>query len=121
MLGAAFGAGAPGVPTWEAGLGTDASDVGGLVGAVLDGAGGFGESNVFAWRSCADGIPSRFAGKFLTALIALTIPSAVAPTMYSFSTSLMAVHPALARVPRYVWAVVATAMCVSRRCISSIP
>ncbi|KAI0028765.1 permease for cytosine/purines, uracil, thiamine, allantoin-domain-containing protein [Vararia minispora EC-137] len=92
MIGAALASAAPVVPDWAAGLGPDSSDVGGLVGAVLARAGGF--------------------GRFLTALIALTIPSGVAPTMYSFGTSLMAVTPLAARVPRYVWGVVATAVLI---------
>ncbi|KAI0056606.1 purine-cytosine permease [Artomyces pyxidatus] len=91
MLGVAFAAGAPAVPAWEAGLG-GGSNVGGLLGAVLAMAGGF--------------------GRFLTVTIALTIPSAVAPTMYSFGTSFMAVTPLFARIPRYVYAIVSTAILI---------
>ncbi|THH12960.1 hypothetical protein EW146_g7213 [Bondarzewia mesenterica] len=91
MLGASFAASAPAVPAWQAGLG-DGSNVGGLIEAVLSMSGGF--------------------GKFLTVVIALTIPSAVAPTMYSFGTSFMAVTPILAKVPRYVYAVIATAILI---------
>ena len=61
MIGAAFAASAPVVPAWQAGLGADFGNVGGLVGAVLFEAGGW--------------------GKFLAVVCALTIPSAVAPTM----------------------------------------
>ncbi|TFY57346.1 hypothetical protein EVG20_g8587, partial [Dentipellis fragilis] len=69
MLGAAFAAGAPAVPSWQAGLG----DV----------------------------------------VIALTIPGAVAPTMYSLGTSFMAITPPLfAKIPRYVYAVVSTAILI---------
>lgn len=95
MLGAAFAASAPAVPAWQAGLG-NGSDVGGLLGSVLFGAGGF--------------------GKFLTALVALTVPSVVAPTMYSFGTSFMTVTPLLARLPRYVYAMVATGMYAFPKC-----
>ncbi|KAA1476145.1 purine-cytosine permease [Dentipellis sp. KUC8613] len=91
MLGAAFAAGAPAVPSWKAGLG-DGNDVGGLLESVLAMSGGF--------------------GKFLTVVIALTIPSAVAPTMYSLGTSFMAVTPLFARIPRYVYAVVSTAILI---------
>ncbi|TFY57856.1 hypothetical protein EVG20_g8379 [Dentipellis fragilis] len=91
MLGAAFAAGAPAVPAWQAGLG-DGSDVGGLLEAVLAMSGGF--------------------GKFLTVVIALTIPSAVAPTMYSFGTSFMAVTPLFAKIPRYVYAIISTAILI---------
>ena len=61
MIGAAFAASAPAVPAWQAGLGADFGNVGGLIGAVLFEAGGW--------------------GKFLAVVCALTIPSAVAPTM----------------------------------------
>ncbi|KAI0263039.1 cytosine-purine permease [Gloeopeniophorella convolvens] len=91
MLGAAFAASAPAVPAWQAGLG-DGSNVGGLLGAVLAMSGGF--------------------GRFLTVVVALTIPSAVAPTMYSFGTSFMAVSPLFARVPRYAYALVSTAILI---------
>ncbi|TFY78263.1 hypothetical protein EWM64_g5746 [Hericium alpestre] len=91
MLGAAFAAGAPAVPAWQAGLG-EGSNVGGLIEAVLAMSGGF--------------------GKFLTVVIALTIPSAVAPTMYSFGTSAMAVAPFFAKIPRYVYAIISTAILI---------
>ena len=92
MLGAAFAAAAPAVPAWEAGF-DNGNSVGGLVEAVLAPAGGF--------------------GKFLTVLIALFIPSACAPTMYTFASSCMAVAAVFARVPRWVYAVVSEGMCVS--------
>jgi purine-cytosine permease-like protein len=91
MLGAAFAASASAVPTWQKGF-RDGTNVGGLVEAVLAMSGGF--------------------GKFLTVVIALTIPSAEAPTMYSFGTSSMAIAPILARIPRYLYPIVSTAMCV---------
>ncbi|KAI0316074.1 cytosine-purine permease [Amylostereum chailletii] len=91
MLGAAFAAGASSVPSWQEGLG-NGSNVGGLVGAILAEAGGF--------------------GKFLTVMVALTVPSACAPTMYSFGTSFMTVWPLLARVPRYLYGFVATAVLI---------
>ena len=89
MLGAAFAAAAPGVPTWNVGF-DNGNSVGGLVYAVLSPAGGF--------------------GKFLTVVIALFIPSACAPTMYTFASSFMTIHAWFARVPRYVFTVISCAM-----------
>ena len=63
MIGAAFAAAAPGVPSWSTGF-KDGSDMGGLIAAVLDPAGGF--------------------GKFMLVLIAVSTSSACAPTIYSF-------------------------------------
>ncbi|KAG2146356.1 cytosine-purine permease [Suillus clintonianus] len=81
-LGAAFAAAAPNVPAWNAGF-NNSSSVGGLLYSVLLSTGVF--------------------GKILTALVALTIPSACAPTMYTFSTSFMAVATWFAAVPRWVY------------------
>lgn len=89
MLGAAFAAAAPVVPEWAAGF-DNGSSVGGLVQAVLSSAGGF--------------------GKFLTVLIALFIPAACAPTMYTFASSFMTIHPWFARIPRYVYTIISEAM-----------
>ncbi|GLB39366.1 putative permease for cytosine/purines, uracil, thiamine, allantoin [Lyophyllum shimeji] len=91
MLGAAFAAMAPAVPSWQAGF-KDGSNVGGLIAAVLSPAGGF--------------------GKFLMVLISLSIPSACAPTMYTFGTSFMSVAPLFARVPRYVFAIISAAILI---------
>ena len=63
MIGAAFAAAAPGVPSWAAGF-KGGNDMGGLIAAVLAPAGGF--------------------GKFLLVLIAASTSSACAPTIYSF-------------------------------------
>ena len=58
-------------------------------------------------------------GKFLTVLVALSVPSACAPTMYSFGTSAMnitsldaiKVIPAFVRhIPRNVYAIVSFGM-----------
>ncbi|KAG2135296.1 hypothetical protein DEU56DRAFT_949253 [Suillus clintonianus] len=81
-LGAAFAAAAPSVPAWNAGF-QDSSSVGGLLYSVL--------------------LPAGVFGKILTALVALSIPSACAPTMYTFSTSFMAVATYFAAVPRWVY------------------
>ncbi|KAM5532151.1 hypothetical protein V8D89_014176 [Ganoderma adspersum] len=85
MLGAAFAAAAPLVPEWEAGF-DNGNSVGGLVEAVLSPAGGF--------------------GKFLTVVVALFIPSACAPTMYTFASSFMTIHAWLGRVPRYIYTII---------------
>ncbi|KAI0765267.1 purine-cytosine permease [Fomes fomentarius] len=91
MLGAAFAAAAPAVPKWEAGLGVGGS-VGGLIQAVLASCGGF--------------------GTFLTALLALFVPSACVPIMYTLASSFMAIHASFARIPRYVYAILSTAILI---------
>ncbi|KAH7920122.1 hypothetical protein BV22DRAFT_1133321 [Leucogyrophana mollusca] len=80
-LGAAFAAAAPSVAAWSAGF-DNSSSVGGLVFAVLGPAGAF--------------------GTFLTAMVALSIPSSCILAMYSVGTSFMTVHPWFAAVPRWV-------------------
>ncbi|KAI0634352.1 permease for cytosine/purines, uracil, thiamine, allantoin-domain-containing protein [Trametes polyzona] len=87
MLGAAFGATALSVPSWEAGLG-NGNDVGGLVAAIL--------------------APTKGFGKFLLVLLSLTAPSACAPTMYTVCTSFMTIHRNFAHMPRFLIAVVST-------------
>ncbi|KAI6127960.1 cytosine-purine permease [Pisolithus croceorrhizus] len=81
-MGAAFAAAAPNVPAWNAGF-QDSSSVGGLVYSVLTPVGGF--------------------GKLLTVLVALSVPSACAPCMYTFSTSFMVIAGWFALVPRWVY------------------
>ncbi|KAF9226335.1 purine-cytosine permease [Gyrodon lividus] len=81
-LGAAFAAAAPNVPAWNAGF-QDSTSVGGLLYGVLTPVGGF--------------------GRFLTVLVALSIPSACAPTMYTFSTSFMSVSTWFSLIPRWVY------------------
>ncbi|TFK70127.1 hypothetical protein BDN72DRAFT_959040 [Pluteus cervinus] len=88
-IGAAFAATAAGVPAYESGF-NGGNDVGGLVEAVLAPLGGF--------------------GKFLVVVISLSIPSSVAPTMYTFGTSFMTIHEFFAKVPRYMFAIVSTAI-----------
>ncbi|KAG2135332.1 permease for cytosine/purines, uracil, thiamine, allantoin-domain-containing protein [Suillus clintonianus] len=84
-LGAAFAAAAPNVPAWNAGF-NNSSSAGGLLYSVL--------------------LPTGVFGKILIALVALSIPSACAPTMYTFSTSFMAVATWFAAVPRWVYILV---------------
>ena len=87
LVGAAFTAAAQHVPAWGAGLG-NGNDVGGLIAAVLRGAGGF--------------------GRFLVVCMALTTPSASTPTMYTVCTSFMTVARPLQRLPRFVVAILST-------------
>ncbi|KAI0942810.1 hypothetical protein AcV7_002117 [Taiwanofungus camphoratus] len=98
MLGAAFTATAMYVPAWKAGLG-NGNDVGGLIAAILAPAGGF--------------------GKFLLVLLSLTAPSQCAPTMYTVCTSFMTVAPIFARIPRFVIALVSTAILIPVAIIGS--
>ena len=69
------------------------NDVGGLVGAILAPVGGF--------------------GKFLLVLLALSTPSACAPTLYTVCTSFMTISSVFAKIPRAIIAIVSTAMCVN--------
>ncbi|KAG1868500.1 cytosine-purine permease, partial [Suillus subluteus] len=84
-LGAAFAAAAPNVPAWNAGF-DDSSSVGGLLHNVL--------------------LPTGAFGKILTALVALSISSACAPTMYTFSNSFMAIATWFSTVPRWVFVLI---------------
>ncbi|KAI0790471.1 cytosine-purine permease [Abortiporus biennis] len=90
-LGAVFAASAVNVPSWEKGF-DDGNNIGGLVEAVLSTSGGF--------------------GKFLTVLLALSVPSACAPTMYTFGTSFMTVGAFFSKVPRYVFMVISEAILI---------
>jgi len=91
MVGAGFAAAAPGIPSWSSGF-QEGNNMGGLLAAVLAPAGGF--------------------GKFLLVLLALSTSSACAPTMYTFGNSFMAITPFFARVPRYVFTIVSTAILI---------
>ncbi|CCM05632.1 uncharacterized protein FIBRA_07861 [Fibroporia radiculosa] len=91
LLGAAFAATALYVPSWQAGLG-NGNNIGGLIAAVLSPAGGF--------------------GKFLLVPLSLTAPSQCAPAMYTACTSLMTVSARFARIPRYVLAMISTAILI---------
>jgi hypothetical protein len=66
MIGAAFAIAAVGVPSYAAGF-DNGNDIGGLVAAIFEPIGGF--------------------GKFLLVLLALSVPAACAPTMYTFGES----------------------------------
>ncbi|KAG0707996.1 cytosine-purine permease [Suillus ampliporus] len=85
VLGVVFAAAAPNVPAWNAGF-NGSSSVGGLFYSVL--------------------LPTGAFGKILTALVALSIPSACAPTIYTFTNCFMAIAPWFAAVPRWVYILV---------------
>ncbi|KAJ7199226.1 cytosine-purine permease [Mycena pura] len=91
LLGAAFAAAAAGVPAWNAGY-DGGNNFGGLASAVLQ--------------------PSGAFGKILMALMALVISAPTALEMYPSGMSLMNVSIWFAKVPRYVFAIVATAVCI---------
>ncbi|KAF8804586.1 hypothetical protein BYT27DRAFT_7213747 [Phlegmacium glaucopus] len=83
MIGAAFAAAAPGIPSWITGF-QEGSNVGGLLAAVLAPAGGF--------------------GKLLLVLMQTPI--------FCHSNAFMAITPLFAQVPRYVFTVVSTAILI---------
>uniref|UniRef100_A0A8H8CG71 Uncharacterized protein n=1 Tax=Psilocybe cubensis TaxID=181762 RepID=A0A8H8CG71_PSICU len=85
MVGAAFAAAAPGVPSWQLGY-DEGRNLGGLLRAVL--------------------APTKGFGNFVLVIIALNTSCAAAPTMYSFGTSFLAITPTLARVPRYIFVII---------------
>ena len=88
-MGVVFAASAPYTDSWNTGF-EGGNSVGGLIHAVLSPCGGF--------------------GKFLTVLLALTVPSACAPTMYTLGSSAMTILPWFAKVPRYVFVMISEAM-----------
>jgi hypothetical protein len=77
------------VPAWNAGF-DDSSSVGGLLHSVL--------------------LPTGAFGEILTALAALSISSACAPTIYTFSNSFMAIATWFAVVPRWVYILISEGM-----------
>jgi len=93
MLGAAFALAAiSGItPSW--GDAYDEGSIGGLVGQVLSGPGGVGGF-----------------GKFLLVIIAFGMISNNAPTVYAFCMSLQVLIPQLVAIPRFVFAIFATAI-----------
>ncbi|KAJ7199227.1 cytosine-purine permease [Mycena pura] len=91
LLGAAFAAAAAGVPAWNAGY-DGGNNFGGLASAVLQ--------------------PSGAFGKILMVLMSLVLSAPTALEMYSSGMSLMNVSSWFAKVPRYVFAIVATAVCI---------
>ena len=51
-------------------------------------------------------------GKFLTVMLSLSVSANIACTLYSMCFNFQVLIPRLASVPRYVFSVVGTAMCV---------
>ncbi|GAW02360.1 tyrosinase [Lentinula edodes] len=91
IIGAAFASAAPAIPSWETGLG-DGEDFGRFLVAILEPIGNF--------------------GKFLVVLGALTVTAPCAITMYSFGVSLMSISPMFAKVPRYIYSLICTAIVI---------
>ncbi|KAF8337621.1 cytosine-purine permease [Cantharellus anzutake] len=73
-------------------LGYQRNNLGGLFAAVLKPAGRF--------------------GKFCMVVLAMSVPAACAPTMYSFGISFQCVAPWFAKLPRYVFSVISTAILI---------
>ena len=91
MIGAAVAAMAPAIPSWNEAF-EHGENVGGLFGATLAPVGGF--------------------GKFLMVLVALSTLTDCALCMYTFGNSFMAILPPFARVPRYAYSIVSTAILI---------
>ena len=87
-LGSAIGGAISGVPGWEAGYQSHA--VGGVLGAMLAPAGGF--------------------GKFVLVVLSLTLLGNIAATMYSTTLNFQILIPQLVVVPRYLFSLVITVM-----------
>lgn len=90
VLGAAIGGATPNVPTWNDGY--NQNSAGGILAAMLQPAGGF--------------------GKFLTVILSLSILGNIAATMYSITLNFQILVPWLMRVPRFIFAIVITAIVI---------
>lgn len=90
VLGAAIGGAIPNVPSWNAAY--EATSAGGVLGAMLEPAGGF--------------------GKFMLVLLAFSVIGNIAGSVYSISLNFQIIIPALVRVPRAVFAVITTAVVI---------
>ena len=89
-LGAAIAGALPNVPEWQAAY--DETLVGGILAAMVSSAGGF--------------------GKFVVAVLALTLLGNTGGTMYAITLNFQTLVPWLVRVPRYVFALVVTAVVI---------
>lgn len=89
-LGAAIAGALPNVPEWQAAY--DETLVGGILAAMLSSAGNF--------------------GKFVVAVLSLTLLGNTAGTMYAITLNFQTLIPWLIRVPRYVFALVITAIVI---------
>lgn len=90
VLGAAIGGAISSVPEWQAGY--DNNLVGGVLAAMLAPANGF--------------------GSFVVVVLALTLLGNISGSMYSITLNFQTLVPWLARVPRYVFAVIVTAIII---------
>ncbi|KAF4120910.1 Purine-cytosine permease or related protein [Geosmithia morbida] len=89
-LGAAIAGALPNVPSWQAAY--DKTLVGGVLAAMVSSAGGF--------------------GKFVIVVLSLTLLGNAASTMYAITLNFQALVPWMVRVPRYVFALVVTAIAI---------
>ncbi len=89
-LGAAIAGAIPNVPAWEAAY--EKTMVGGIFAAMLEPAGGF--------------------GKFVVAVLSLTLLGNTAGTMYAITLNFQTLVPWLYHVPRYFFAIVVTAIII---------
>ena len=90
ILGSAIAGAFPNVPEWQAAY--DKTLVGGILAAMLSPAGNF--------------------GKFVVAVLALSLLGNTAGTMYAITLNFQNLVPWLIRVPRYVFAIVLTAIVI---------
>lgn len=90
ILGAAIGGAITSIPEWEEGY--EATQVGGVLAAMLSRAGGF--------------------GKFVTVVLSLTMLGNIAATMYSITLNFQILIPQLVVVPRYMFSIVVTAIVI---------
>jgi len=98
ILGAAFAAAIPNNPTWA----MEEGDLAGLLHAVL--------------------LPSgQHFTRFLLVILAFSVAGNIAPTMYSFCLSFQVMIPSdiTARIPRYVFSILATAILIPLAIVGS--
>ncbi|TDZ28873.1 Purine-cytosine permease fcyB [Colletotrichum spinosum] len=88
-LGAAIGGAMASIPEWQAGF--DTTLVGGVLGAMLAPAGGF--------------------GKFILVLLAFTLLANISGTMYAITLNFQTLIPSF-RIPRYIFSIVVTAIII---------
>lgn len=90
VLGAAIAGAVPSVDSWNTGYET--SNVGGVFAAMLSPAGGF--------------------GKFIVVILSFSMLGNISATMYSITLNFQILVPWLVRVPRYLFAIVVTAIVI---------
>ncbi|KAJ7150901.1 permease for cytosine/purines, uracil, thiamine, allantoin-domain-containing protein [Mycena crocata] len=91
VVGAVFGAAVSSVPSWNAGY-DNGNNLGGLLSAILE--------------------PCGWFGSLLIVLMALAVSAPNVLIIYSCGISLMNVSSVFATVPRYLYAIIATAICI---------